>query len=365
MKEIPTKFERVRRFLKTRRAAAVLFTSRAGFSWITAGGNGHVAIAGESSCAGVLITRHKAFLLTNNIEARRLLSEELLSRQFESLIFPWHHPAQAVSLLAKIVGRGKVLSDQGTPNTIPCAPDLARLRWRLVPEEIHRYRALGELTARALESTARKIKPGITELDIAAMLSSIILRHDALPHLILVGVDERIEKYRHPLPTSKKLRRSAMLIANVKRHGLIASATRTVHFGQLSRNLRKRHEASCYVDIVLNMATRPDAIASDIFKAGMAAYARMGFPHEWKLHHQGGAIGYEGRDWKATPDCKEMVLENQAFAWNPSVTGAKSEDTTLTTATGLEVLTLAGPRWPMIHFHHPDGCVERPAILER
>ncbi len=55
---------------------------------------------------------------------------------------------------------------------------------------------------------------------------------------------------------------------------------------------------------------------------------------------------------------------SQAFAWNPSVRGVKSEDTVLLTADGPEVLT-GMPEWPMWDVILDGQPWQRPAILVR
>jgi Xaa-Pro aminopeptidase len=49
--------------------------------------------------------------------------------------------------------------------------------------------------------------------------------------------------------------------------------------------------------------------------------------------------GYASREIIATPQTQQEMQVGQAFAWNPSVTGAKAEETFVLTETGPEVLT--------------------------
>ena len=52
--------------------------------------------------------------------------------------------------------------------------------------------------------------------------------------------------------------------------------------------------------------------------------------------------GYASREVIATPFTDVPIELGQAFSWNPSVTGAKAEDTFVLTADGPEVVTRSG-----------------------
>jgi antitoxin VapB len=58
----------------------------------------------------------------------------------------------------------------------------------------------------------------------------------------------------------------------------------------------------------------------------------------------------------------EVVRIGQVYAWNPSITGIKSEDTILVAAIGNEVLT-AIDSWPRLSVEVDGQLWERPAVL--
>jgi Xaa-Pro aminopeptidase len=161
-----------------------------------------------------------------------------------------------------------------------------------------------------------------------------------------------------------EITRTVMLVVCGRRNGLIVSATRIVSFGRVSDELRKKHQAVVAVDAAFNAATRIGARIGDAFKAGLEAYAAQGYPEEWKLHHQGGPTGYAARDYRATLQTDDLVLQNQAFAWNPSIAGTKSEDTVIATPDGLEILS-ASPAFPMLEASAEGLTLKRSDILVR
>jgi antitoxin VapB len=85
-------------------------------------------------------------------------------------------------------------------------------------------------------------------------------------------------------------------------------------------------------------ATRPGTTLADAFAACRGFYRDAGFADEIRLHHQGGLTGYASRELIATPNTDHVIAVGQSFAWNPSITGAKAEETFVLTESGPEVI---------------------------
>jgi antitoxin VapB len=152
-----------------------------------------------------------------------------------------------------------------------------------------------------------------------------------------------------------------MLNLCARKFGLAVSITRFVHFGKLPAALDKRFRAAAQVNAALIEASQPGATSAQLFKAAQKAYAAQGFAGDEQLHHQGGATGYAEREWVATPKGAEVVADNQAFAWNPSIRGGKAEDTVVVSGGQAEWLT-ATPTLPVLDVelggkHYPAAGV--------
>ena len=104
---------------------------------------------------------------------------------------------------------------------------------------------------------------------------------------------------------------------------------------------------AAHVNAALLNASKPGATSAELFKAAQAAYAAQGFEGEERFHHQGGPTGYGEREWVATPQGTEVVVDNQAFAWNPSIRGGKVEDTVILHDGVIENLT-STPELPLL-----------------
>jgi antitoxin VapB len=240
---------------------------------------------------------------------------------------------------------------------------MARLRANLLPVEVERFRQLGRLCGEAMHAAIYGVQPGMSEQEIAALLAYETQRRGAQAIVNLIATDERIFRYRHPLPTDKKLDRYAMLVLCGRKWGLVCSVTRLVHFGALPEELQRKQAALAVVDATYMAGTRPATKLGDIVAQAQESYRLGGFGDEWRLHHQGGPAGYEAREYLGTPGSQDEVHENQVFAWNPSITGTKMEDSVLVGAEENVVLT-AIEGWPTLPVNIGGRIYERPAILE-
>ncbi|PWB56591.1 MAG: peptidase M24 [Anaerolineales bacterium] len=356
MNEQESKLEIIRTWMSTRKLGALYLQTAGSFAWATCGASSYINTASTNGLAALLITHEHQYVLTTNIEAPRLEIEEHLGPQgWEFLANPWY---EAPPTLDQVSHGLTLASDGAYPGAVNLSTDLARLRANLTPEEGMRFIELGKSCAQAMLAACQAVRHGQTEYQIAAILAAEAESQGVQAVVNLIATDERIFSYRHPLPTGKKLEKYAMLILCGRKHGLICSLTRLVHFGPLPDDLMRKMAACARVDATFINSTRPNVTLGSIFDKAIAAYAESGYPNEWQLHHQGGTSGYEPREYLAVPGSTDCVAVGQAYAWNPSITGYKSEDTILIGEKKNEVLTeIAG--WPMITV---DGF-DRPAIL--
>jgi Xaa-Pro aminopeptidase len=364
--ELEIKSDRLAEFLDRNRLDGVLLQERRNFAWITGGADNHVADDTRVGGAAILATGDGQVCLATSSDAPRMELEELAGRDIDVVVLPWWDQEHARRRLRELIDDAVVACDTdrfglGLP-VLP--PVFAELRWSLTAEEIERYREGASRLARAVEETCAAAAPGMNEHEIAGLFADNARRAGCEPAVTLVAADDRIDRFRRPIPTAKRVERLVMIACGSTWRGLTASVTRLVSFGPVPADLRLRHEAVCAVDAVAIAATRPGADMADIVAAMQAAYAERGFPDEWRQHHLGGPTGYSTRELVVTPATRQTVRPGQAFAWNPTVTGTRSEDTIVATEAGGDVLTTS-KSWPVIVPPAGGHVIPRPDILVR
>ena len=301
--------------------------------------------AAKAGTARLLVAADgRRFVLANAIEMPRLLRRGARRPRLRADRVPLDR--RPGSGAAPSTRRARVLPASATlgadwplPEHGALEPALARARALLTDGEIARYRALGRDAGRSSATSAARLTPGDDERDIAARdLDGAAGAAAPAAVVALVGSDERLRRYRHPVPTATAWKHVVMVALCAERDGLRRLAL-TDRRRRRARGPGVAHARDGDGVRPLLDATRPGATGADLYGVAADAYAAAGFPGEEQSHHQGGAIGYRAREWVAHPRSQEVVQARQAFAWNPTITGTKIEDTALVIDGRIEIIT--------------------------
>jgi antitoxin VapB len=359
--EVVTKLAAVRALLARHGADSLNLTTVASTAWLTAGTATYVNESVETAILSAFVSDSDAIILTDTIEAPRLRDEERLEELgFAIAVEPWYARGPKLAKLSA----GKHIANETAPEWRSLQRELAQLRATLTSGEQTRLRAGAQLAAEAMRETVLAIRPGMSESEVAARLMLASRNRGATAVVALVGSDERIANFRHPLATERAIERYVMIVLSFRYHGLIISLTRSIYFGKLPDSLRETAMMVAKVDANVIAATHEGRTLADMFAYIKQQYAEAGQPHAIEEHHQGGVGGYQGREAFAMPTASDWTIKiGQSFAWNPSLRGAKSEDSILLTPSGPEVITVVTD-WPTWTVSTPAGVIARPAIRE-
>src|SRR3954452_14768156 len=100
--------------LATNGFVGVFLNSQHNFAWLTGGASNGIDSSRDNGAAWLFVTSTgKRYLLSNNIETNRMLSEELSGTDFESVVLPWQiekgSPSAIYEQAASLVPAGSTL----------------------------------------------------------------------------------------------------------------------------------------------------------------------------------------------------------------------------------------------------------------
>ncbi|MDM9380665.1 M24 family metallopeptidase [Chlorogloeopsis sp. ULAP01] len=358
--EVSTKLELIRQTLTETEAVGVRLRGTDWFAWVTAGASNTVLLTIETGIAEVLVTLQDAWVLTDEIEAQRLVDEELPTN-FKLNVNPWADVAVREAFVRDATSGGKILSDRPIPHVekrLP--PSLKQYKQVMMPSELEQYRQVGQQASEAMTEVLKAAKPTWKEYQLAGAGAEALWAKGLHPALILVAGNRRLPLYRHATPTGEEIGQQAMMVFCARRYGLYANLTRFVSFGKLADEKAKQHRHVREIEAQALNLCKPGTSLNTVYETLAQAYQQHGFPHAIREHHQGGTTGYLSREIIANPTTTDTLAENMAVAWNPSLPGAKIEDTFVILDNGkLENLTF-DPNFPSVEV---EGRL-RPVVLE-
>jgi Xaa-Pro aminopeptidase len=362
----------IQAFLRNNKYDGVLLNRPDNFAMATGGKRSYIYMFSDVGACSLFVSKDgKAYFVGNTIEEPRMMAEEIGVLGVDTKRFLWFESSPAA--VVKKEFSGELVSDDGSIGK-NVNGELAPLRALLTETELEKYRRIGAFGAESIQNVIDSIKLGDLESDIASRIIAEGTKRRCMVPVALVAADERIARFRHPLPTADPLisgslaeiavKGYVMIVGCFHREGLVVSMTRFKRVGDVSGDIPAAFDRICAVDAIMQETSVAGKTVGDVFAACQKAYADLGFPaNEWHNHHQGGLTGYAGRTIKGAPGVPFPILDQSwakkvkdisgidtafghAFAWNPSAKGVKSEDTFILPPDGTHEIVTSTPKIP-------------------
>lgn len=337
----------------------LLLSSPGSVNWRSGGLSDPIDLTAASDAVWTLDCENGRVLLTNEIEAPRLEQDfGVRALGWDVIGVPWFDAAAPLreacafanvapeQLLSDVDGRGTNVREQVV---------VARLS--LSEAEREELRELGALVGAALGAGIDAWRPGVsTDFQIAGVINEVLEAGGAKAVCLIVGGDERLRSFRHPLAIGAIVADALMVVVVGRRAGLHVAATRICvrrrddDIVTLMKVLEPVHDA-------VLAASVPGGTWGATLEALAQGYETAGYPEAWREHFQGGPIGFDQREFELAPTQRDspfwdLARGHSAVAWNPSLRGGAKIEETYLVGKGFELLSVT-PGWPLVEG--PDG----------
>jgi Xaa-Pro aminopeptidase len=224
-----------------------------------------------------------------------------------------------------------------------------RLRTVKSPEEIQAIRSSVALCSKAYTAVVRRIRSGMTEQHIAALLDHQMrllgAEGPAFETIVAAGPRSALP---HARPTARPVRRNQLVLIDMgaSLSGYASDMTRVVHIGRPGAKARRLYDAVLEAQLAALAAVAPGVKSSAVDDAARKSLKRNGLDKAFQ-HSTGHGLGleiHEGPRLGAGVDDRleaGMVITIEPGAYLEGFGGVRIEDTVLVTSGGAEILTPA------------------------
>lgn len=363
MREQDLKLRRIRDYIDINGYTGMILGRQDNFNWITSGGNSRVVVPKDEGFAAVVVTAEQVYLVAQVMDGPRIMDEEMQHLDAEYVPLRWYE--ESVNERAVKLAGANPVSDIQITGSLNRLRDIYNLHFPLTQEEMERLKKLGSISDYILNKVAREIKPGMVDYEAEAMLLYEYARHNIQCDVLLIGTDDRICKYRHPSPAGRKLGRYVLLHPAVRSGGLHCNVTRSVYFGDsLPEDIERAYSAVSQIQVYCMSMCRTGTRWSDILKGQKELLKELDFEDEWKGHYPGGRTGYFVCQADLSMDPENRILNNEAYDWFITVTGAKVEELAVN-HDGVFSLCSHSGSWPGRKIAVKDFMLDVPQIMMR
>jgi len=353
------KTRRIRAFLVSEGYDAMLLARRDNFGWMTLGGDSTVVRYSPQGAGVLLITLQRIYLAAQYMDCARIMDDELAGLEVEPVSVFWHEDPPAVRAVKLTPGR--VVSDIPCPGCDARPDEIRALHLPYTQWDIAEWEALGRMFDERFLMTANQVEPGMTEQQAAALLSRSFEEAGVTPAVLLVGSDERLLKYRHPLPSEKRIEKTVLLHL-VGLRGRCAAVTRMVSFGPAPERLLRDYELLNTLQADAFSCLIPGKRHGAVLERRRQLLERAGRSGEYDRHYPGADIDFFlGSPAPFLRD--DPVRPTQCYDIYLTLTGCKVEELAMAGAAGARLLSTGF--WPTKRYQAGAYSCRLPVILQR
>jgi Xaa-Pro aminopeptidase len=241
--------------------------------------------------------------------------------------------------------------------------DFFLIMQELNDREIMKLRVMGKLSEGIMHEFAPELQPGMTELEIEKVLRAILIESGLEVPVLCVGSDDRIERYRFPFSTNKKVSRYLFIRAQVRKHGLRIAFSRYFHFGAVPQPIQENHEKVAGVFARAAVVMMKASSMGEVFEEIASSYSSLGIKVDSVQYPAGGSLGYSDRRFLISQGSAIQLKTPSSYVLSPFVNGAFSEDTILLKENGKAEFITLGEDFPKVKVRLESFRVHRPWIL--
>ncbi len=347
-----SRIEQLREIYTNKKSTGIIITKYHNLCWLGINRPNVLSIS-EDVVVNIIITDDNIYLVTNNIEIDRLITEEInkdIADLFTPLVFSWYGTRDTLPQEDRFI------------TDIMAEDEIKPLRMIMSPYEMEQLDMLGMDLEDIVLNTLPLIKSDKTEREISSEIIKMCQEKAIDPGLALSASHSRSQIYRHPITTNALIGDGSMIALTCRRNGLYSCISRIILLNEPTEEILHKRDTVLAVDCTAMELSIAGNNVSHVLQGIKSAYDNTSYKSQWEYHHQGGITGYRSREEKLTFNSDIVIGDGMVFAYNPTVPGYKTEDT-FYIKDGKKIITTCSEKLPTINFTHNGTVYKKPDFI--